>query len=278
MSRVLATYNIKGGVGKTSAAVNLATLAAHDGAPDAAVGPRPAGREHLPVPRPARRSRAAARSSCAARPTSTAQIKGTDHRGPGPAAGRLLLPPHGPRARRRQEAERRARRACSSRSTTSTSTRSWTARRASPRLRERVRGRRRAARPDHPGDALLAHARAAAPGARRRRPAGARLLLDGRPPQEAAPRADGRARGRARHARDGDPELAPTSSGWAPERAALVDFAPRSRAARAYADLWRRSASACEMTGRAEHRGRPHRTRLRSRRAAAAPPAATRAS
>jgi cellulose biosynthesis protein BcsQ len=32
-SRVLATYNIKGGVGKTSAAVNLATLAARDGAP-----------------------------------------------------------------------------------------------------------------------------------------------------------------------------------------------------------------------------------------------------
>jgi cellulose biosynthesis protein BcsQ len=31
--RVLATYNIKGGVGKTSAAVNLATLAARDGAP-----------------------------------------------------------------------------------------------------------------------------------------------------------------------------------------------------------------------------------------------------
>jgi chromosome partitioning protein len=33
VSRVLATYNIKGGVGKTSAAVNLATLAARDGAP-----------------------------------------------------------------------------------------------------------------------------------------------------------------------------------------------------------------------------------------------------
>lgn len=32
MSYVLATYNIKGGVGKTSAAVNLATLAAHGGA------------------------------------------------------------------------------------------------------------------------------------------------------------------------------------------------------------------------------------------------------
>jgi cellulose biosynthesis protein BcsQ len=33
VSRVLATYNIKGGVGKTSAAVNLATLAAREGAP-----------------------------------------------------------------------------------------------------------------------------------------------------------------------------------------------------------------------------------------------------
>ena len=34
------------------------------------------------------------------------------------------------------------------------------------------------------------------------------------------------------------------------QRAALVDFAPRSRAARAYADLWARSR-ALEVTGRA---------------------------
>jgi cellulose biosynthesis protein BcsQ len=33
VTKVLATYNIKGGVGKTSAAVNLATLAAHGGDP-----------------------------------------------------------------------------------------------------------------------------------------------------------------------------------------------------------------------------------------------------
>ena len=32
MSTVLATYNIKGGVGKTSAAINLAYLAARGGA------------------------------------------------------------------------------------------------------------------------------------------------------------------------------------------------------------------------------------------------------
>ena len=71
MSRVLATYNIKGGVGKTSAAVNLAYLAARDGRAHAALGPRPAGREHLPVPRQAEGQGRRRASSSAARATST---------------------------------------------------------------------------------------------------------------------------------------------------------------------------------------------------------------
>ena len=121
--------------------------------------------------------------------------QGHRHRGPGPAAGGLLLPPHGPRARRRQEARRRG----------------------STRVLEPLAGDYEYTFLDCPpsislvsesvfeaADALLvpiipatlslAHARAAAQRARQRqRPAGARLLLDGRPPQEAAPRADGRA-------------------------------------------------------------------------------------
>ena len=81
MSRVLATYNIKGGVGKTSAAVNLATLAAHERRADAAVGPRPAGREHVPVPRARRRSRAAARKLVRGKSDVDALLKGTDTEG-----------------------------------------------------------------------------------------------------------------------------------------------------------------------------------------------------
>ena len=40
-------------------------------------------------------------------------------------------------------------------------------------------------------------------------------------------------------------------------RAALVDFAPRSRAARAYADLWREIRERLGVTGRAYAAGLP---------------------
>ena len=102
MSRVLATYNIKGGVGKTQRGGQPRHARRPRRRADAAVGPRPAGREHVPVPRARPRSRAAARSSCAARRDVDGAAQGHRHRGPRPPAGGLLLPAHGPRARRRQ--------------------------------------------------------------------------------------------------------------------------------------------------------------------------------
>ena len=71
MTRVLATYNIKGGVGKTSAAVNLAYLAAREGARTLLWDLDPQGAQHLPVPRQAEGQGRRRASSCAARATST---------------------------------------------------------------------------------------------------------------------------------------------------------------------------------------------------------------
>ena len=233
VSRVLATYNIKGGVGKTSAAVNLATLAAHEGAPTLLWDLDPQGastylfRIHPKI-------KGGGRSSCAARPTPRPD-QGHRHRRPRPAAGGLLLPPHGPRAGRRQEAEPPEPGARAARASTSTS--SSTARRASascPRTCSRPPTRcssRSSPRRSPRGRSSSSR------GARGRRAAGPRLLLDGRPPQEAASRADGQLA--AEH--DILETVIPSSAEverMGAHRAALVDFAPRSRAARAYADLW----------------------------------------
>ena len=77
------------------------------GRADAAVGPRPAGREHVPVPRQAagegRRAQARARQERRRRAD-----QGHRPRAARPAAGGLLLPPHGSRARRARSARRGA--------------------------------------------------------------------------------------------------------------------------------------------------------------------------
>ena len=98
---------------------------------DAAVGPRPAGREHLPASASSRRSRAAARKLVRGKSDVDALIKGTDHE-------RLDLLPADFSYRHMDLAldatkrpTRRAARACSRRSPTSTTTSSSTARRAS---------------------------------------------------------------------------------------------------------------------------------------------------
>ena len=77
-AQVLATYNIKGGVGKTSAAVNLAYLAARDGAPTLLWDLDPqAASTYLFRVRP--RLRGGAKGLVRLRTAADEMIKGTDH-------------------------------------------------------------------------------------------------------------------------------------------------------------------------------------------------------
>jgi chromosome partitioning protein len=80
VTRVLATYNIKGGVGKTSAAVNLAYLAACEGAPTLLWDLDPqGGSTYLFRIKP--KVRGGARKLVARKSDVSTLIKGTDHPG-----------------------------------------------------------------------------------------------------------------------------------------------------------------------------------------------------
>jgi chromosome partitioning protein len=80
VSKVLATYNIKGGVGKTSAAVNLAYLAARDGFPTLVWDLDPQGAAtYLFRVRP--KVRGGGRRLVRLRTDVTRLVKGTDHPG-----------------------------------------------------------------------------------------------------------------------------------------------------------------------------------------------------
>ncbi|HEY6397801.1 MAG TPA: ParA family protein [Solirubrobacteraceae bacterium] len=80
MTRVLATYNIKGGVGKTSAAVNLAYLAAREGAPTLLWDLDPQGGSTF-LFRVKPKVRGGARKLVARKSKVGSLIKGTDHPG-----------------------------------------------------------------------------------------------------------------------------------------------------------------------------------------------------
>ena len=168
MSRVLATYNIKGGVGKTSAAVNLSYLASRDGLRTLLWDLDPqGGSTYLFRVKPKVRGGGDKLVRLKIRRRQADQ----GHRPPG-----LDLLPADFSYRHMDLALDRFKTADAAARARARAARGRV-RLGVPRLpaehlarvRERVRGRRRGARPDHPGDAVVAHDRAARR-RRRRRP------------------------------------------------------------------------------------------------------------
>ncbi len=102
--KVLATYNIKGGVGKTAAAVNLAYLAADDGLPRCCPDrdQQAAASFYFRV-RP--KVKGGAGALIGGRPALDRAIKGTHFDNHNLIARRLLLPQHGSRPGRHQAAD-----------------------------------------------------------------------------------------------------------------------------------------------------------------------------
>ena len=115
---VLATYNIKGGVGKTAAASTSPTVGAR-GSRHLLWDLDPQGGRHLLLRVQAPRRKGGSASSCSGEAPST-RHQGHRPRPVGPAAGRLLLPAPGPRTSRAPKHPTRACRACSTRCAPST--------------------------------------------------------------------------------------------------------------------------------------------------------------
>ena len=99
--KIFATYNIKGGVGKTTAAVNLAYLSAADGYRTLLWDLDPQGAASF-LFRIKPRVKGGGKALIRGTKTLDDAIKGTDFDRPGPAPGRFHLPQHGPAPRRGQ--------------------------------------------------------------------------------------------------------------------------------------------------------------------------------
>ena len=213
MSPVLATYNIKGGVGKTSAAVNLATLAAREGARTLLWDLDPQGAStYLFRVKP--KVKGGGGKLVRGKTDPETQIKGTDTEGldllPADFSYRHMdLALDGTK----KPTTRLARVLAPLRDDYD-----YTFLDCPPSISLVSESVFEAA------DALLVPIIPATLSSRtleqlhavaRTGPAGARLLLDGRPPQAPAPRADGRAVPRSRRARDRRSRRPPTSSAWA---------------------------------------------------------------